>query len=230
MAAAPWDQLRSARLDADFNAPLPAQDLALVLRRLERWSLRGAGRFAAIYVRKSDIGEGFSTQVALDDRTLTVDFQSPERQRLRRRLLGAVVALAALTTFLAVASGAKVWTTRAEAEQRLDALGLSAERSVQQTRELEALAAQARALEGQAVSGARAADVLRDLRWAARARSQDARIDAFHWEPGVFAVEARGEESPFATADRAIERASAPVRTGSWLWGVVAASPAEAGS
>lgn len=220
VAAMPWDQSRAARLEATLNAPLPTSDLALVLRRLGRWSLRSPARFAAIYARQSDVGDGFSTTVELDGRLIAVTFASTRRQVARARLLVVVTVLATMTTFLLVATGASVWSARSEAEQRLTALEQQAARRQLQAQSAERSSAQARALDAQAVQGTRAADVLGDLAWASAARKPDARVAAFHWEAGVLAVEARGEDSPFAASDRLVERSSSPVRPGTWLWGV----------
>lgn len=219
-AAMPWDQVRAARLDAVLNAPIPNSDVALVLRRIGRWAYRSPARFAAIYARQSDVGDGFSTTVELDGRLMTVTFPSARRQMARARQLLVVTTLATTATFLFIATGATIWSARSQAEQRLAALEQQAARKLLQAQAAERLSAQARALDAQGLRGTRAADVLGDLSWASTARRPDARVAAFHWEAGVVAVEARGEDSPFAASDRLVERSSAPVRPGTWLWGV----------
>lgn len=220
VAAMPWDQFRAAKLDATVNAPIPTSDVALVLRRIGRWTYRSPARFAAIYARQSDVGDGFSTTVELDGRLITVTFPSAGRQMARARLLLMVTALVTTATFLLVATGATIWSARSQAEQRLATLEQQAARKLLQAQAAERLSAQARALDAQGVRGTRTADVLGDLSWASTARKPDARIAAIHWEAGVVAVEARGEDSPFTASDRPVERSSAPVRPGTWLWGV----------
>lgn len=220
VAAMPWDQSRAARLDAILNAPIPTSDVALVLRRIGRWAYRSPARFAAIYARQSDVGDGLSTTIELDGRPMAVSFPSARRRMARARLLLVVTTVVTTATFLFVATAATIWSARSQAEQRLAALEQQAARNLLQAQAAERISAQSRALDAQGVRGTRAADVLGDLAWASMARKPDARVAAFHWEAGVVAVEARGEDSPLAPSDRLVERSSSPVRPGTWLWGV----------
>lgn len=216
--AMPWDQARAARLEATLNAPLPLTELALALKRLDRWKPRTPGRFAAVYARHADIGDGLSVAPELDGRPVEVHFPSATRRRAQVRLMAIVTGAATAAVFLLFSVGANIWTSRTEAEQRLESLEQQADRRLKDARAAAALSAQARALDAMDLEGRRAAVVLKDIAWAARARRADANIEAFHWEGGLFAVEARGEASPFVQSDQPVRRSQRPVRAGVWLW------------
>lgn len=218
--AMPWDQARAARLEASLNAPTALTEVAFVLKRLEPWRPGTPARFAAVYARHADVGDGLAIAPQFEGRPLPVRFTSPEYARARARLLAVTMAVSAAAVFLLVTVATTVWTLRAEAAQRLDMLERQTQRRVVEARAAARLTAQARALDRLDLRRHAAPEILEDIAWTARAVRPDANIDAYHWENGVLAVEARGEESPFAAADRPVRRSQRPVRSGVWLWGV----------
>lgn len=220
VAAMPWDQVRAVRLEATLNAPMPLTEVAFVIRRLTPWRPKSPSRFAVVYARHADIGDGLTVTADLDGQAVPVHFPSPARQRARVRLLLATIGVAALATFLLISVTAAIWMTRSEASQRLELLEQQADRRLHEARTTARNTAQAEALDALGLREHRASAVLDELAWTAKARKGDARIEAFHWENGVLAVEARGEETPFAATDRPVRRSERPVRAGVWLWGV----------
>lgn len=222
---APWDQTRAANLEARLNAPLPLEEVAYVLRRLEPWRPGTPGRFAAVYVRRRDIGDGLTVQPELNGKPVTAQFVSPIHQRAQVRRLGLVAGAAALGGFLLITVAVSLWTARVQSTERLASLEqLVADRTREANQRARA-AAQVRALDALGMRGRQAAVVLDDLAWAGQARNPAASVEAFHWEGGFMAVEVRGDAPPFAVADRQAHRSRAPLRRGVWLWGVEPTAP-----
>lgn len=219
-AAPPWDQIRSAHLDARLGAPLPLTEVIYRLKRLEPWALGRAGRFVAFYVRTREIGDRLDATVMVEGRPLEVSFLSGAEQtrRARKLALGAVVgALCVLPPAGAIlAASAK----RAEVAEQLDRAEQDGQRKVREARGVEQLKKQARALNAAGGQDRRMQTVLSDLAWASTAKVQSVKIEAVHWDRGYMAVEARGEDAPFQRADRLVKRFEKPVRRGVWLWGV----------
>lgn len=217
---APWEQARAARLDARHGSPLPIGELLHQVRRLDRWRPGQSGRFAAFYVRAREARDPFETTVDVEGQAVTVRFgtSAPDLRRLRGVGLGLaalVVSGAALGTGVMLALGAKSSVqAELEANEQLAASRLPAAAAykarVRQARELKALAGAARPLD----------EVLADLSWVATSKTPEARIVGVHWERGLLAIEARGEQPPFLAVDRAIERSERPLRPGVWLWAV----------
>lgn len=218
--ALPWDQARAAALEARLNAPLPIGELAWQIKRLESWKPGSPSRFVAIYARREDVREGLSSSVDIEGREIRVQFPSPGRRREQVRRLAAVGTGAGLAAFLLVSSVISVLAVRARATAQLVALEQTTARRLEQTRVQKALQTQAQAIAAAGLDERRASRVLNDLAWAARNKTPDAGVEGFFWESSLFAVEVRGEISPFETTDRRVERSTRPVRPGVWLWGV----------
>lgn len=218
--AMPWDQARAASLDARLNAPLPISELAWTLRRLERWMPGAPGRYAAVYARREDVGDGLETTAELDGQRFAVQFPSPGRRKAQARRLAVAGAIAAVTTALVASMLVSLVTARADANVRLESLEQTVAARLSQTRRQTALQAQAQVMANAGLTNHRADRVLADLAWAARNKSAAAGVERFIWEGSLFAVEVRGEEPPFTAADRPVERSARPVRPGVWLWGV----------
>jgi len=217
---APWEQARAARLDSRHGAPLPLAELMHQVRRLDRWAPGQPGRYAAFYIRAREFREPFESSVEVDGRTVRVKFgaSSPDL----RRFQGAGAALLAITlcgailgtgVTLALAARREA-ETRLAAEEQLAASRLKLAQAHRdrsnQARDLRALVGHARPL----------GEVLGDLTWVATSKTPEARLTGVHWERGLLAVEARGEQPPFLAVDRPIERSPKPLRAGVWLWAV----------
>ena len=206
----PWEQVRAAQLAARHEAPLPIDQVHLRLRRLTPWRPAQVARFAACYVRISEIAERFETQVELDGRPVPVAFEPPEAlaRRARRSLLvGVGAAVVAALLFVSIA-GALL--ARAQGEEQLAALEHDAALKLQRAEAIQSVRRQSAALAA-ASPGELVAAPLSDLAWAMAARAPDARIEAWRWDHGVSRVEARGEASPFVDPHRTVTREGAGV-------------------
>jgi hypothetical protein len=216
----PWDQSRIAGLEARSGAPLPMIDVAYQLHRLGGWAPGQAGRYAAFYVRKEEVGDRLETVETVEGRSIRVEFLSVAAQRRRGRRLLALAGVTAAIGLFVLGGTALVASARGRAADRLDAAEQLASRKLHQAAALEKLKTQTRALEHAQVRGHALGDVVRDLTWAATAKTATARIEGLHWQDGYMAVEVRGEEVPFERLDRPVQKSSKPARAGVWLWGV----------
>lgn len=206
----PWEQVRAAQLAARHEAPLPMDQVHLRLKRLTPWRPAEAARFAACYVRISEIAERFETQVEVEGRSVPVAFEPPEalaRRARRSMLVGAGAAAVAALMFVSIA-GALL--ARTQGEEQLAALEHDAATKLQRAEAAQSIRRQSAALVA-ASPGEPVAAPLADLAWAMAARSPDARIQAWRWDRGVSRVEARGEVSPFADSHRVVTREGAGV-------------------
>lgn len=207
----PWEQVRGAQLAARHEAPLPMDQVHLRLRRLTAWRPTQPARFAACYVRASELRERFETQVEVEGQPVEVVFEPPEAlaRRARRSLLvGSAAAGVAALLFVSIA-GALL--ARAQGEEQLAAMEHDAAVKLQRAEAAQLIRRQSAALAA-ASPGDRVVAPLTDLAWTMAARAPDARIEAWRWDHGVSRVQARGEASPFADPHRAV------TREGAGLW------------
>lgn len=212
----PWEQTRSAALEARHGAPLPIAQMYLRLRRLTPWRAKQPASFVAFYVRAAEIATRFETVVEVEGRTMTVMFEPPQAVADRaRRSLVAGLAVAGVVALLTV-STAGALLARAEGERQLSAM----ERDVAvRLRRAETLQA-ARRDSGTLTlvqPGDRLVAPVTDLAWAMAARAPDARIEAWRWDHGAAVVEARGDAPPFVDPRRAMSREGS-ARPGVWRW------------
>jgi hypothetical protein len=219
-AALPWVQGQAAHLEARLNAPLPLTEATFLLKRLEAWRPGAPGRYAAVYVRHEDVRDGLTATAHLDGQPIAVRFLSPGLRRRQARQLALFGTGAALAAFLLVSTAISLVVVRGAASADLALAEQTAARQLTQTRRQATLQAQARAIERAGLADRRAVRLLDDLAWTVRGRTPGAAIERFVWEGSLFAIEVRGDESPFAATDRPVQRSTAPVRPGVWLWGV----------
>lgn len=219
--ALPWEQTRVAGLDARMNAPVASPDIVQLVRRLDSWRPGKPGRFLAAYARGADVGEGLTSDCQVDGRTVSISFIPAARRQAELRQTTLLVGLACATVVALAGGVAAAIAGRMTAEDALTQAEDAAARQARLAAQQALLQAQDRALQGVDGERRRIEAVTHDLAWASRARASDAVIEGFHWRPDYFAVEVRGEQSPFAaTGDRQVNRAGKPVRRGVWLWGV----------
>lgn len=216
----PWDQARAARLEARLGAPLPLGEVVFRLYRLEAWGFGRVARYAAAYVRARDIKTALDTVVEIDGRRLRVRFISAAEQRRRARSFGFVAGAAVISVLALGLALTTALTVRSDAAFRLDGLDQQAAVRLREVGRLEALKDQTIRLNLADVKGESLGDYLRDLGWAAQAKTPGAHINSIHWEHGLMIVEVRGDGPPFTQTDRTVVKAAKPVRSGVWLWGV----------
>jgi hypothetical protein len=217
---APWDQSRVAGLEARVGAPLPLGEVVYQLKRLNPWRFGQPGRFAACYVRASEVGEDFTTVKEIDGRPVAIQFLSFAERRRRFRSVVATSGAVAATVVLALGALASAFAVRSDLDGRLSALRQGVALQLREATAQRRLRDQDRALVQAHVAGHTIGDVLNDLAWASANKVAGAHIDALHWQDGVIGVEVRGDVQPFADGERAVVKADKPLRPNVWLWGV----------
>lgn len=214
----PWDQMRVARLEAMHTSPLSGGEANLVLRRLKPWTPGQPGEFAAIYLRAGDTPPAGGFDVEIQGRKLHVDLPSPAARAADLRdkawLIGSAaviaVALAGLTLL--------AMERRAGLDDRLSTLETRLDREVRKARTVAHAKRDAEALEELELAPQGVDRVLADLNRVTIGKAADARIDAFYWRKGYWAVEAHGDARPVEGPGLVVQRSAKPVRRGVWLW------------
>ena len=214
----PWEQARSAALEARHGAPLPIDQVYLQIRRLTPWRANHPASFAAFYVRAAEVTTRLETVVDVEGRSVTVLFEPPEAAAARaRRSLAAGIAAAGVMALLSF-SGAGALLARAEGEEQLASMERDAAIKLRRAETLQAARRDSATLT-LVQPGDRPAAPITDLAWAMAARAPDARIEAWRWDHGAVEVEARGDAPPFVDPRRVISR-TGPVRPSVWRWRV----------
>jgi hypothetical protein len=220
-AALPWDQVRAAELEARHTSPVSGAagaELTLVVKRLEPWKPRSAGRFVAVYLRGRVPGEGLSFHVDVQGRPVKVEVASKEAQAeaLRRKvwLLGGVAVLSVCL----VAQVVMTVQRRAAIEDQLATLEPQVERAVKLHSTAALAKKDAQALQELDLHGRRAEDLLRAMGVVAATRDPAARIEAFLWDSGDWALEVRGDAPPLRPEGPNLQKAPKAVRRGVGLW------------
>lgn len=220
-AALPWNQVRAAELEARHTSPVSdaaGAELTLVVKRLEPWRPRSAGRFVAVYLRGRMPDEGLSFHIDIQGRPVKVEVASKARQaEALRQKVWLVGGIAVLSVCLI---GQIVLTVqrRAAIEDRLATLEPQVERSMKQYSSAALAKRDAQALEQLDLQGRRAEDILHALGVVAGTREPAARIEAFLWDSGDWALEARGDASPLRPEGPNLQKAPKAVRRGVGLW------------
>ena len=218
--APPWDQSRAADMEARLQAPLPAEVVSWRMRRSEAWRPGQPGRYIVAYVRRSDVGEGFSTLETFEGRSYPFEFLPPGQREATIRRFTLAAAGAGAVTLVATFAVVAAIQARGEAEVRLNSVELTVARRQAQAVSQAELARRDQTLAGAGLDAQRPARALSDLAWVAQNRSEGVGIEAALWEPGLTAVEVRGDQQPFTAVDRMLRRAARPVRPGVSLWGI----------
>lgn len=220
-AGLPWEQTRTADLDARLGAPLPAGDVVYQLKRLEGWRPGAAARFAAFYVLARDVDGRLETHAQVDGKDVRVVFESAAQAAGRARRLGAVGLAAGALAFVAVLAVGLALGRRAELGASLESAEQKAIVKLKGASGKARLKAQEQALRAWPDKGAPIADVLADIAWISSAKSGAVEIEGAHWDNGYLAIEARGATPPIVVfGDQELERSAKPIRPGVWLWGV----------
>lgn len=214
----PWDQARVAHLEALHTSPLSGGDANLVLRRLKPWAPGQPGEFAAIYLRAGDTPPAGGFDIDIQGRKLHIDLPSPAARAAALRekawLVGSVavivIALSGLT-MLAL-------QRRAALDDRLTTLETRLDRDVHNARTVAHAKRDAEALAELELAAQGPNRVLADLNRVTIGKAANARIDAFYWRKGYWAVESHGDARPIEGPGLVIQRSAKPVHPGVWLW------------
>lgn len=220
-AGLPWEQSKTADLDARLGAPLPAGDVVYQLKRLEGWRPGFAARFAAFYVLARDVDGRLETHAQVDGKDVRVVFESADEAARRAKRLGLIGLAAGAVAFLIVLAVGLALSRRAELEAGLATAEQKAVVKLKGVSGKARLKAQAQALRAWPEKGAPVAEVLADIAWVSGAKSGAIEIEGAHWDRGYLAIEARSAKPPIVVfGDQTLERSAKPIRQGVWLWGV----------
>lgn len=220
-AAFPWDQARAAQLEARHTSPVMGVagfDLTIVVKRLGPWRLREAGRFAAVYLKGGVPPQGLSFTIDVQGRPVKVDIASKASQASEwRRRAWAIAAAAIVTLSLAFQVGVTL-QRRAHIEDRLAQIAPQIQRARTLNAGLSRTRQNAAALAELEMAGRTVDDVVDALRTVTVSKDPGARIDAFLWDGGDWALEVRGDAPPLKTGSVDLQKAPKPVRRGVNLW------------
>lgn len=219
--AFPWDQEKAAQLDARHTSPMAGMSgggLTIVVKRLKPWRPKESGRFAAVYLKGNVPPQGLSFMVDVQGQPVKVEIASKTTQaaQLRQRawLLGAIVVVI-LSLVLQIGL---VLKRRAEVEDRLAQLQPQIERMTKLNAGQVKTRQNAQALSELELQGRDVQGVVNALRTVTISRDPSARIEAFHWDRGDWALEVRGEVVPLKAGAVDLQKAPKPVRRGVSLW------------
>ena len=214
----PWDQARAARLEAQHTSPVSGDDVSIVVRRLKPWALGQDGKFVAIYLRGVDIRQGLKFDIDIQGQRLTVDMPSPGQKTAQTQerawyigLAGGAIACVLLMGVITVQRRGAEADHLADIENQLQRKAHEAEGVARAKGDAQALA--------ELGLGNRSLDrALSDLKQLSLKHDPATRIDAFYWNKGYWAVEARGTAAPIKDATVPLQRSAKPVRKDVWLW------------
>ena len=214
----PWDQARIATLEARHTSPVSGTDIAIVMRRLQPWGFGEGGRFVAIYVRDRDIQEGLKLDLDIGGKKIVVDMPSPQQkaEQSRDRLWN--LGLIGLIACCLVGLGMVTLQRRAAEGERLTQLETQMTRKVRDAEGVARAKADAEALVALNLDNRTVDNAVQDLKSISLQRDSAARLDAFYWNKGYWAVEVHGDTPPVKDATIPLQRSTKPVRKGVWLW------------
>lgn len=217
----PWEQSRTAELDARLSSPLPAGDVVYQLRRLEAWRPSSPARFAAFYVLARDVDGRLETQAQVDGRDVRVVFESADMSAARAKRLGVIGLAAGVIAFAMVLVVSLALGRRAELEGQLANAEQQADVKLRAASDKARLKQQEQALRTWRDKGAPMSEILADLGWVSGAKAGGGEIAGVHWDHGLLAVEAPGLQPPLVVfGDRKLRRSTKPIRPGVFLWAI----------
>jgi len=214
----PWDQTRAARLEAQHTSPLSGDDVTVIVRRLSGWAWNEPGKFVAVYVRGADLREGLKFQIEAQGQTLTIDMPSRATRMAQSRERALIMALGSAILVSLLAMGSLALHRRAADADRLTRLEARLGRQAREAERLRHAHADALALEDLNLRYRTLDRAMDDLKNVSLKRDANARIEAFYWNHGYWAVESRGKDTPVNDATLPLQRAPKPVRKDVWLW------------
>ena len=214
----PWDQTRAAKLEAHHTSPISGDGITIIVRRLKSWSFGDTGEFVAVYLRTGDTSaeEDFDIEVQGQRLRIEVPSRAARETAIREQAwqLGAGLVIAFALASLSMLA----WQRRAALEDHLDSADMRVAHEVRDAKTLQRAKADAYALGTLDLKDQTAGTVLQDIEKVAMAKNDNARIDAFYWRKGYWAVEAHGDAPPVKGMDLNLQKSTKPVRKDVWLW------------
>lgn len=214
----PWDQHRAARMEAQHTSPLSGDDITVIVRRLKPWGWNEPGKFVAVYLRGVDLRDDLNFQVDVQGQTITVDLPSRERKMADSRNRALILAFGGAIVVAFVAMTSLMLQRRAQEADQLSLLETRLNHQAQEAERVRRAHDDALALEDLGVRYRTLDQAIGDLKVFTLKRDPAARIDAFYWNHGYWAVEVHGKDPPLSDATVPLQKAPKPVRKDTWLW------------
>ncbi|EGF92857.1 hypothetical protein ABI_12950 [Asticcacaulis biprosthecium C19] len=212
----PWDQARAARLEARHTSPVSGDDINIVVRRLKPWMLGEPGKFVAIYLRGVDQRQGLKFDIEVQGQRIAVELPSRQQKTQQSLHRAWILGLGAVTAVSFALMGTMTMQRRVAEAERLTVLETQVKRRAREAEGVARAKADAAALAALDLENRTISQALADLNTLSLKRDPAVRLEAYLWNKGYWAVEARGEAPP--VADAGLQRAPKPVRKGVWLW------------
>ena len=213
----PWDQSRAAMLEARHTSPVTNDGVNIIIRRLKPWGLGEGGEFVAIYLRIGDAmpAQGFD----IDVRGRSIHIDLPSRAARAEQLKDQIARTAAVVLMVVVVLGlvTLAFERRAALDDRLTDAALRIEHEAREAHAMARAKQDAEALSELGVDDG-LDHTVNDLTYVTTAKDPAARVDAFYWSKGFWAVEAHGNDAPVKDTGLSLQKSAKPVHPGVWLW------------
>ncbi len=213
----PWDQSRAAMLEARHTSPVSSDGVNIIVRRLKAWALGESGEFVAIYLRA---GDPFPAQgIDIDVRGRTIHIDMPSRAARAEQLKDQVTRVAAILVMVVVVLSliTLAFERRGALNDRLDEAETQIDHEAREAHAVTRAKQDAEALSELGVTDG-LDHAVNDLTYLSAAHDPSARLDAFYWSKGFWAVEAHGSDTPIKDTAVTLQKSPKPVRPGVWLW------------
>ncbi len=213
----PWDQTRAAMLEARHTSPLSNDGVNIIVRRLKSWAMGEGGEFVAIYLRAGDALPAQGIDVDVRGRSIHIDL--PSRAARAEQLKDQVTRIAAVAVMVIVVLA--LITLAFERRTALDDhMGDAEVRIEHVAREAHAVASAKQDAEALTELGVTDGldHAVGDLTYVTAAKDPAARLDAFYWSKGFWAIEAHGADAPIKDPGVTLQKSPKPVRPGVWMW------------
>ncbi|CAL4869738.1 hypothetical protein MMA231_04030 (plasmid) [Asticcacaulis sp. MM231] len=214
----PWDQTRVARLEAEHTSPVSGDDITIVVRRLKPWAFGETGKFVAIYLRAVEMRDGLKFELDIQGQRIAIDMPSPQQRSDQNKSQMWILGSGLVMAISLLAMGTLTLQRRAAEEDRLSTLEAKMTRAVREATGIQKARLDAAALEELDLRHRSMSQALSELKTLSLKRDPASRIEAFYWNKGYWAVEARGKDSPVKDATVPLQRSTKPVRKDVWLW------------
>lgn len=217
-AAWPWNQTRAVELEARHTSPVSGDDVAIVMRRLLPWKPGESGKFVAIYLRGRELRDGLKLDLDIEGRRISIDMPSPQTKADQARQGIWRIGLAAVMIVCILAMALITLHRRTAEADRLTELETVMKGKVRDATGVARARDDAEALAHLDLGNRTMNQALNDLKILSLQRDPAAKLDAFYWNKGYWAVEVRGDTPPVKDATVPLQRSTKPVRKGTWLW------------
>ncbi len=176
------------------------------------------GKFVAVYLRGVDQRQGLKFDIEIQGQHLTIDLPSKQQQAAQSIQRAWYLGLGAAILIALFLMGSLTLQRRAAEADRITELETLVKHRAHEADGIARAKGDAEALARLGLDNRTLDQALADLKDLSLNRDPAVRVDAFYWNKGYWAVEARGVGAPISDATVALQRSDKPVRKGVWLW------------